>query len=294
MKTEKIQGLDNKNLKITQAKPRKVPEGLPRLSFLGSIVGSRNSGKTNAFINLIKLYDTTKSFDKIYLFSPTYHNDPKYQLLDNDDKHYKFKVYDTYNDTLMKEVLEEIKYEIEDYKKYEKQIKLYKKFLRVKNLDSLTAEELFELNMNDFEEPTTDYKYGMPTSLIIFDDLVGNKDLYRADSKGLLNSFIILHRHLLTSVLFVAQIWANAVPRQIRNNLSLLMLFRNKNNKMKEEIGVEMSSIIKVEDFIKLWNFATEPDYSFFMIDFDAKDPKYRFRRNFNELIKFQPTPDEE
>ena len=287
MKTLKLHGLDNKDLKVTQAKPRIVPDGMPRLSFLGSIVGSRNSGKTNAFINLIKLYDQTKSFDKIYLFSPTYHNDPKYHLLDNDDAHYSLRVFDTYTDEIMKEVLGEIKADIEEYKSYEQQLKIYKKFLKVRNIDRLTAEELFELNLMDFEEPQTPFKQGMPTSLIIYDDLVGNRDLYRADSKGMLNSFIILHRHLLTSVLFVSQIWANAVPRQIRNNLSLLILFRNKNTKMKEEIGVEMSSVIDVESFVKLWDFATEQDYSFFMIDFDAKDKRYRFRKNFNELIEF-------
>ena len=290
METLHVDGLENNNLKVVQAKPRKVPKTMPRLSFLGAIVGSRNSGKTNAFINLIKFYDTTKSFDKIYLFSPTYQNDPKYQLLDNDEKHYELSVYQTYNNEIFKDVLEDIKRDIEEYKKYEKLMKIYKKFLRVKKIESLDAEELLELSLIDFEKPETKYKLGMPTSLLIFDDLVGNKDLYRADAKGLLNSFIILHRHLLTSVLFISQIWNNAVPRQIRNNLSLLMLFRNKNDKMKGEIGLEMSSVISVEDFVRLWNFATEPDYSFFMIDFDAKKRECRFRRNFNELISFQPT----
>jgi hypothetical protein len=285
LKIEHLNGLENKHLKVTQSQPREVPEGMPKLSFLMNVVGSRGSGKTNAVINLVKMYDKCHSFDKLYLFSPTYHNEPKNKLYHEGS--YKMKVYTTYSDDIFREVLEEIKTDIDEYKEYLRKKKLYEKFLKIKRIEELTPEEIIELDIDNWEEPTTEWKHGMPTSLLIFDDLVGNKDLYRADGKGIFYNFVILHRHLLTSVIFLSQVVKNGVPRQIRNNLSSLILFSNKSESIKKELAEEFSSFCKPEKFIEMWDFACQEPHEFFMIDMDAsgKNKKYRFRRNFDTLI---------
>lgn len=280
--------LDNKDLKLTQAKPRQIPEGMPRLHFLMGIIGSRGAGKTTALINMIKMYDHTKSFDKIYFFSPTFHNDPKYKLLETDKHNYKLEVFGNYSDDVFKDVLQEIRDDIDEYKQYERKLKLYQKFMKVKSIDSLTPEELLDLELDDFEEPTTEFKHGMPTSLIVLDDLVGNTDLYKANAKGVFNNFVILHRHLLTSVIFLCQVYQNGIPRQIRNNLSCLLLFRNKNDAMKKQIAEEASSFVTVDHFLQMWDYSCVEPWDFFMIDFDTKDKQYRFRKNFNELVELK------
>lgn len=283
-KTEQLSGLANKHLKVVQASPRPVPDGMPKLSFLMNVVASRGGGKTNAVLNFMRLYDKTRSFDKVYLFSPTYHNEPKNQLYNDLDV--KLTVNTSYSDDIFREVLEEIRADIDEYKEYQRRMKLWEKFKKIKRIEQLSPEELIELDVDmGWEEPTTEWKRGMPTSCLIFDDLVGNKELYRSDSKGPFYNFVILHRHLLSSIIFLSQVWHNGVPRQIRNNLSCLMLFANKSDKMKLEIAQEMSAFVKPDEFVRMWDWATEEPHSFFFIDMDAKDKRLRFRKNFDTLI---------
>lgn len=288
-KVKKLHGLENKDLKVKQAEPRAVPPDMPRLHFLAAIIGSRGSGKTNAFINLVKMYADTNSFDKVLLFCPTFHNDPKYQLLEpneHDPDSYRFRVETSYSDMALKEFLDEQRRDINEYKQYLRKKELLEKFYKWrKPIASFPAEELMELAACNFELPETEWKHGMPTALIIFDDLAGNKELYRADSKGAANNFFILHRHLLCSVIFLCQTYKNGVPRQIRNNLSLLMLFSNKSKEMKKEIAAEMSAWVSEEEFTDLWDFCTSESYGFLMVDWDTKDPTRRFRKNFDTLI---------
>jgi hypothetical protein len=262
---------------------REPPDGLPGKPFLGVVYGSRGSGKTNAVLNLVFHYDKAKFFDKIYFFSPTFKNDPKYQLLEERKAHYELHVFPTYTNEIFADVVKEIREDMEEYKKDLRLLKTWEKFQRAKSLTQLTEDEILDLYELDFQKPVPRFERP-PTSLLVFDDLVGNKDLYRSDSKGTINSFVILHRHLLTSVLFVCQIWKNAVPRQIRNNLSLFMLFGNKSEAIKKEVAEEVSSYVKPEEFMALWDKACEPPHSFFKIDLDGKKEE-RFTRNFGEAI---------
>lgn len=283
IKVEKLPNLGITNFKVRQAEPRRVPEGMPALHFLGLVVGSRGSGKTNAVLNLCKLYNQTGTFDKIYLFSPTFHNDPKYGYFMSLAK--RVRVFTEYTNEIFKSVVEEIKADIDEYKRYEAAKKAYELFLRWERpIAEFPPDLLLELSMNDFQPPQSEWD-AMPTSLIIFDDLVGNKELYTSNPKGVMPSFAILHRHLLTSMLFLSQVYKGGLPRQLRNNLSLLMLFSNKSPEMMKEVSLEMASHIKPEQFVELWERATQQRHDFLMVDFDTKKDKYRFRQNFDTLL---------
>jgi hypothetical protein len=285
---QKIKGLENKDLKVVQAKPREAPHTMPNKAFIGSIVGSRGSGKTNCLINLIKHYDgDVRYFDKVYMFSPTaFGNDPKYDLLETQNHHFVYKKFSTYTDEIFKDVLDEIKSDIDEYKEWEKLHKIYKKFLKY-GYKRLTPQEVLEVEMmmnseEELEEPVCRWEQ-IPTSLLVFDDLVSNTELYKNSPRGIFYNFAILHRHLLCSLLFVVQTWAGAVPKQIRGNLSLALLFDLK-PEIKKQVADEMCANMSEETFIKMWEEACVQPYDFFMINFDA--PKHlRFRRNFNEIF---------
>lgn len=286
--------LVNKDLKVVQSKPVKVPYGLPNLHFLQCIVGGRGQGKTTFLLNEIEAYASEKVFEKVYCFSPTLHNDPKYERLRHfasangaklkDNKYYDLKTYTTYADDIFREVLDEIKDDIQRWKDYEKEAALWKRYLKVKDIEDLSNEDVLALYMMDFQEPVQPFPK-FPCSLLVFDDLVGNKELYRSDSKGIFNSFVILHRHLACSCIFLSQIFHNAVPRQIRTNISTWVLFKNRNSGLRKEIADELSGAISPEAFLELWDRATDGDHDAFMIDFDAKDKKFRYRKNLNELL---------
>lgn len=280
--TVKVKGLENREIKSKLAEPRKAPESMPNKPFLGVVCGSRGSGKSSSVINLVKLYADTHFFDKVYIFSPTFRNDPKMSHLY--DERYSAKVIEDTTHEALDEVLDEIKYDIEEYKEYEQYLKLWKKLMKAKDIDTFIRgcepEEIALLEQMDYQIPETRFKYGMPQSLIIFDDLVGSRVVYNNPT---LNKFLLQHRHYLTSVLFSVQVWKGAVPRGIRNNLSLMMMFSNKSLPIKQEIAEELSAYITPEKFMEMWDFACQEPHDFFMINFDSKNEK--FRRNFNEII---------
>ena len=279
-----LPNLDNEDLRVVQSKPRRVPDNMPRLSFLAAIVGSRGCGKTNAMVNLVRKYDATKSFDKLYMMSPTANNDPKYKLLDNDRAHYKLKTYTQYTDEDMQAIVDELRADIEEYKRYEADKVVWDRFVRAKKPDGLSMDDYAVLERLGWEAPKTEWKMGMPTSLLIFDDLVGSK-LYRADCKGPANAFFILHRHLLCSVVFLSQVHRNAVPKQLRSNLSMIMFFRCRDRKLHEAVSEEFSAYVSPEELCELWDHATREPHGFLMGDFDTRDPTRRFHAGFNRLL---------
>ena len=63
---------------------------------------------------------------------------------------------------------------IEEYKKYERDLALYKKYKQFsrskKSWDEFDDNDLLYLNEMDFERPETEYKEGMPTTLLWFDE----------------------------------------------------------------------------------------------------------------------------
>jgi hypothetical protein len=287
----KLPNLGNKDLKVRQAKPRRVPEGMPRLHYLGMICGSRGSGKTNAMINMLLKYDETETFDYVYLFSPTYFNDPKYHLLD--DMKADLIVEADFDKNRFAEIRDAIDARIEDWKKHEEYKKVFAKFRRHRgSVDSFDPYDLMMLYEHDFMPPDQDrYKNGAPTTLFVFDDLNYNKDLYSNTSRDEndFKRFAILHRHKLSSILFLCQTYKNGVPKQLRNNLSLMLLFKNKSEQMRKEIAEELSSHATPDEFCALWEHATAEDHAFLMIDYDgSKD--MMFRKNFDTILSVQPS----
>ena len=275
--------LANKDLKVVQSKPVPVPFGMPNLHFLQAIVGGRGQGKTTMLINEILAYNKAKCFEKIYMFSPTLFNDPKYSLIESSEG-CNVKTFTSYSDDLFKDVLSEIKSDIDVYKEYERKKKIWDRFTKAKKIEIIEDEDLMELYLWDFQEPVEPFRK-FPCSLLVFDDLAGNKELYRGDSKGVFNAFVILHRHLACSCIFLSQIYHNAVPRQIRVNISWWVLFKNRNKDLRKQIATELSGPIDPEVFKELWDMACKENHDFFMVDYDAKDGRFQYRRNFDELL---------
>lgn len=286
----KVPNLKNNDWKVKACPPRKVPEnfftnGKP---FIGSIVGQRGSGKTNSLLSLIFHGDAHKLWDKVYLFCPTaFGGDPKYDLLETRPHNYELKKYPTYSDDLFRDVLREIDADIELYKQYEHRKKIYDKFMKYGHR-RLTPEELLEvelmIGMEDELIPPKCKFEQMPTSLLVFDDLVSNTDLYKSTPRGIFYNFAILHRHKHTSILFLTQTYSSgACPKQIRANLSLLMLY-NLKPKIKLQVADEMCADLDEDTLVKMWDTACKEQYDFFLINFDLPKP-LRYRRNFDEIF---------
>ena len=287
MKKERLENplLVNKDLKVKLTEPRAVPDGLFAVPFTAGMYASKGLGKTNLICNLVKAYDATKSFDKIYLWSPSCHNDPKYKLLDSEKHYYELTVYTAFDNEDFRQVLERTRADIKDYQEYQRRLAIWKKFLKVKSVNQLTPEELVTLDVDcDWEEPQTRWKYGMPSTLMIFDDLAYDR-VFSSHNRMFLN-FFILHRHLLVSCMLGLQSFKGTLARGLRSNLTVAMLWRQKNVEIQKEVASEFSNFISPKKLIKLWDIACkENQWDFLTVYFYANDKKYRLRKNLNELL---------
>eukprot|EP00877_Chromochloris_zofingiensis_P002601 jgi/Chrzof1/12341/Cz06g31050.t1 len=231
------------------------------------------------------MYDRTKTFDKVFLWSPTYHADTRYKLLETDKHFYKLKVFSRFNEPDFREVVDEMQADLEDYKVYERQSELWERFKRMRKPEhQLTDAEVQELEAMDWQPPKTDFKQGKPTFAVVFDDQVGNRDLYRSDAKGFFAEWAIRHRHARCCVAWICQVWQNGVPRQLRSNLSMLVLFAQKNRQLRESVAAEFASFVDEDTFQRYWELATSKPRSFLFCDFDGP-PELRFRVGFDKII---------
>jgi hypothetical protein len=226
-----------------------------------------------------------RSYDHLFLWAPCFHSDVKYQQLVK-HSHYKVHLYDrdfTMGD--FKGAVAEIEANNELYEEHIEHVMLWKKFLRVKDPMKLKDVDVIKLDRLGWQPPDpSKFPLGRPTNLMVFDDCVGNRDLYRSDSKGAVAQFTVKHRHNHTSIIYMSQIFSNAVPKQLRSNLSWLALFGQQNQKIREQAALEFSSHVSAETFAQMREQATAEPHGFFIADFEAP-PDQRFRIGFDRAF---------
>jgi hypothetical protein len=130
---------------------------------------------------------------------------------------------------------------------------------------------------------------------ILFDDVVGSMLFTRGIRR--LNKLTIYHRHvspfknggaLGISLYFLIQCYkcqAGGISKCIRNNTTSLALFKSKNENELKDIQQEVSGEVDKDTFYKMYDYATAEPHSFLFIDLHPKQPQYRFRKCFDELL---------
>jgi hypothetical protein len=74
------------------------------------------------------------------------------------------------------------------------------------------------------------------------------------------------------------------LPKDIRDNCTVLLLFRTKNMQVIDGIAEEIADDVPYEDFLNVYHQAIDgQDHGFLTIDFNPK--KHRFRRCFDTYI---------
>lgn len=95
-----IEVKSDKKTKALKKLNKKIKSPLPKLHFNMLLLAPRNSGKTNLLLNLL-INHYQKIFHRIFIFSSTYHNEPKYRSIEIKNG----KVYDEgYSDASLREV----------------------------------------------------------------------------------------------------------------------------------------------------------------------------------------------
>ena len=282
IKTTKIKSIKSVPLKGYVYDNRPYPEGLWEPSYVGGWVGKTGSGKSTSMLNALIAYQRTNTFDKQILFSPS--SDPKYDLVKFDEH------YEEYSDALLKEIVQQQDDDIEEYKNHKEALEVYNKFVRsggnIKALNDKEKKIIISLIVQDengdqyITKPECKYSR-MPMMVIVFDDL-GSSGAYSNNSKSFMNAMACRCRHKNITMLHAVQ-HLYQLPRALRQQCSIVCIFKTKDTKILKELAKENSSTVTEDQFIQLYNKSMEREnpHDFLLCDFKLEN----FRRNYDELL---------
>jgi hypothetical protein len=271
--------------------PVPLNDSLPRMFFVGLFVGSRGSGKSYAVCNLLKQYEQSGILDtelnikveqRIILLSPTIDANPVFtslKHLDDDDN------YNNYSDELLIDIIENIKYEKQETIKYNEHLRIYKKFVKAKHINELSNYEIIELELMGYEPPAEcKYPNGV-VNFLILDDLIGSS-AFKATGKSALTNMILKNRHLGINVMICTQN-LKAIPKSIRTNTSLFIIFKFASKKIVvDDLYEEVSNLMTIENFEKIYEYATKDPHDFLCIDF-TQHKSQQIKMGFNKVLSF-------
>ena len=280
------------NVNVKDNKPpyadRKLPEAFK--GFLHRImvaIGSIDCGKTTAIIEWILMMQTTHTYDKIWFISPTLHKEAKMANL----APYNVEHVVEYSDKWLIDTKQWIENEIKEYKKYQEYSQTYKKcVLGHKDPDEY---ELMLLQVHNFQPPINNYIHGHPCYLCVVDDCVGNKKIFSPRMTGPFSNFMVSIRHYSTTLIISSQIFKNGIPSALRSGgIQSWILFNTYTAKLRKIISEELSDNVEhIDDFDKIWKWATEKRHNFLYVDIKNDDPDKKFRHNWDNYIQMPKHP---
>lgn len=257
---------------------RKVPIGLFQPSYVAGFVGKTGSGKSTALLNMLQEYQKSNTFDKFILFSPSSEDDPKYRVIDWD------QVYNGYEEGTLKNIISQQVDDMKEWREFQKKKEVYDKFVRngytTAGMSKTEKKILFSLIGQDgaIEKPysTMDRE---PYICCVFDDL-GSSDAYSHNPHNFMAAMACRCRHKNISMLHATQ-HLYQIPRAIRQQCGVMAIFKTKDQKLLKEIAKENSSNVSEDEFVALFEKATEGQHDFFLCDFLTET----YRKNFDNLL---------
>ena len=278
MKTRKLPNLENNNIKVkADEKPPMYPH-LPKAYYRLNVSGSSGSGKGVAVINMLR--KQYPFFDKVYVVSPTIHNDPKATEFFADKQN--VMVFDEPNVKLVKDIKDEIARNIEEHEEYKKIRTIYKKFKKNNyNPDALSNLELMKLYSCNFDPRSMKMAVDRDklNFLVYFDDCQGMKIL----KSPTFENFLIKARHHQSNMICCSQNW-KGITNVWRRNSTCHFIFKSNDLNQVKSIYEEVAGFFDNEEqFMKIYKYCTDEKHSFMYIDtMDSEDP---IRKNFDEVI---------
>lgn len=275
-------GLNNNEVKSKPKRIPIVPSHLPKLHCLCGAFGVVRSGKSNALVNLIRAYYDCGGLNMLFCISPTYDSNTSLQTLPFEpdgiftDSHHSVQALDT--------IITLIQKRNNEYKAEKVYRKAYKKWKENK-AGSLEISMLSRVHYR----PPLDIKWPQPA---IFIDDMTHTELMANTINNKLSHLSLHHRHLDgvgVSIFQAFQTFKSGMPRVVRANLGLIMLFPTCNMREIEEIYAEVSNNITFDTFKKLLFEATKGPHDFLLINKLAEDPCKQFGICFDRVFIIDP-----
>ena len=267
-----------------------TPLDIPKLHTMMMVSGKRGGGKSVAVANFVRKLKDSQLMDRVLLITPTYNSNRQIWDIAEIDE---MDVYEPEINVLQTiiGVVEAEKSEWDLFLLQKEQYREFKKEIKRRPITEIDPELLLEYqDLGFFEGPPT-WKYAKevpPRLFLCVDDCMGT-DLMKP--RGRLINFCIKHRHIADglgiSVAMLVQSYCavGGVPRPIRENTTLLLLFKLKDENQRKKIHEEIGADIDLEKFDAMFSYATEEPFSFLTIDFNPVEKEKQFRKQFDEYL---------
>jgi hypothetical protein len=275
----KIKSISNAPIKDGSDDKRRIPEGLFKPHLTAMISGKTGSGKSTALIRMLQSYCDAGVFQKVVLISPTAAYDPKYKMLP------LTAVHEDYSDTLLSEIMEEQKEDMDEYEQIEADRRLHEKYMtgkRLTNKELLRLYTMLNPMTEELDKPVQKYDKS-PYMAVILDDLGGTPAF--KNGNNFLNSIVCKSRHYKSNF-FVCVQHPYQCPRALRSQCSHVLLFHTKDKKLLEELAKENCSHLTPEEFVQMFQHATQLPHDFMLCDFKRNE----VRKNFDEVLHVSQT----
>lgn len=267
MKVQQINDEKVEPIPIEKISPEKIKgyKLFPNVYANIFLVARKKSGKTSVINKIVKSCIGKDSV--VHIFASTIHKDPSLlHIVEYLEK--KGKEVDTYNSVKEDKVdnLANILKDLQVEAEHEELMKKKKKEKKSK---------LFNFG-DEEEEKEKKPKKHCPKHIFIFDD-IGN-ELKLPSIAQLLKT----NRHLKSKVIISSQ-YLNDLSVQGRKNIDYWLLFKGHTLEKLETIYKDADLSIPFEDFVEMYETATEKQYNFFYID--CRDDEFRINFNYKYLI---------
>tara|TARA_R110000868_G_scaffold172130_1_gene407953 strand:- start:7148 stop:8080 length:933 start_codon:yes stop_codon:yes gene_type:complete len=269
---------------------------------LHMIVGQRTSGKSYLTSKILEQAHHDKTFDVIYIITPSFNSNKAYfgKYITEENVYEPTKASIT-------EVIKRVESDRDEWESFLERKKMYEKYKKdiKSHIDYIPDNDLIYYHQsgmldNTFKKPIWKYNVEVPPrSCLILDDCLGSGAIMQ--SSGLVK-LATLNRHVgplkedhsgrsacgLAVIILVQTYRMNSgIGRALRENLSLLTLFKNKQQKQLEAIKEELANVVNVEIFDRAYEESTAEKYGNLTVDFNPKCTTKTFRKNLNQLILF-------
>ncbi len=259
----------------------KLPDGIPKAPLLAMLCGKRGQGKTTTAIRMLHFYFNYNpevfQRDLAFILSPTAESQQHlwdYLGIPEDNVHV------VHNAKQAQEQVDHILDIItEKKKKFDEDEEYIEAYNALVNDQELTARQITILDQRDCQ-PLDDPE-PWPRPVLILDDLSHMRFL---DSKPFI-SLCLRHRHVAGGVglnlFMLVQSLRGGISRVIRQNCSLIILYSTHDQTAKDDLYAECSHLLDKEEFLALFENATEEKHSFLSVDLSSNDINKTFSKDF-------------
>jgi hypothetical protein len=270
-----------------------TPPEVPKQHSLTIFSARRGGGKSVACTSYVKKLMDVGAMQRVMVITPTWAS--------NKEIFAPLAIQDTDvlepSKTALAAVIERVEQEKKEHDEYVAKKRKYREFSKAMRdatcVEAIPTSLMIEALDGGYFEGPPKWKHAddsHPTyCMLIIDDCL-SLPMMMNPSSGLVNT-CIKHRHIADglglSIAMLVQTYCavGGLPRPIRENCTLLCLFKLKDQNQLKKVHEEIGSDVNLEQFDKFFSYATSKPFGFLTVDFNAKTPEQTFRCCFNEYL---------